>query len=188
MLDENLLSDELERIQLDFETLEIRVMCKQNLEEFNLGERKIRLTEGVKIKLPYWLAIVLAKEDYVTIEELSDYDFPELHEVTRKERENISLQKIDQFFYILARKTFDELQKKEKVISYRQQQSIETKIREFMTVRLSKIIKMAEKGKNITNKTRNFTPEEKWLFEIVVDAVEKWKEIVKKPKILPEEG
>ncbi len=106
MLDENLLSDELERIQLDFETLEITVMCKQNLEEFTLGERKIKLTEGVKIKLPYWLAILLAKEDYVTIEDLSDFDFPELHEVTRKERENISLQKIDQFFYILARKTF----------------------------------------------------------------------------------
>lgn len=184
MLDENLLSDELERIQFDFETLEIQVMCKQNLEEFALGEKKIRLTEGMKTKLPFWLAVALAKEDYVTIEELSDYDFPELHGVTRKERDNISLQKIDQFFYILARKTFDELQKKEKVISFRQQQSIEMKIREFMTVRLSKIIKMAEKGKNITSKTKNFTPEEKWLYEIVVDAVEKWKELVKKPKIL----
>jgi len=187
MLDENLLSDELERIQFDFETLEIQVMCKQNLEEFTLGEKKIRLTEGIKTKLPFWLAVALAKEDYVTIEDLSDYDFPELHGVTRKERDNISLQKIDQFFYILARKTFDELQKKEKVISFRQQQSLEMKIREFMTVRLSKIIKMAEKGKNITSKTRNFTPEEKWLYEIVVDAVEKWKELVKKPKNLPEE-
>ena len=53
------------------------------------------------------------------------------------------------------------------------------KLRELMTMRLSKIIKIAEKGKNITSKTRNMTPEEKWLYETVSDFVEKWKDMVK---------
>ena len=101
-----------------------------------------------------------------------------------KEGENIDLQKISNYFYIAMKQSFQEHANGIKTMPFRQKESIEMKLRELMTMRLSKIIKIAEKGKNITSKSRNMTPEEKWLYEAVSAAVEKWKKMI---KVVPEE-
>ncbi len=176
---EELVLKELERIQFDFENKDISVKCLKNLEEFDMGDRKIKLLKGVRIKVPFWLAIFLEKDGYIEFEEKNEMNFPILYKLSKKEGDNIALQELSSYFYIAMRKTYEEFKDKKKSIPYRQIEAIDMKLRELMTMRLSKIIKIAEKGRNITTKTRNFTPEERWLFEFVSEAIEKWKAIVK---------
>ena len=176
---EELVLKELDRIQFDFENKDISVKCLKNLEEFDMGDKKVKLLKGVRIKIPYWLAIFLEKDGYVELEETNEMNFPILYKLSKKEGDNIALQKLNSYFYIAMRKTYEEFKDKKKSIPYRQIEAIDMKLRELMTMRLSKIIKIAEKGRNITTKTRNFTPEERWLFEFVSEAIEKWKAIIK---------
>jgi len=176
---EELVLKELERIQFDFENKDISVKCLKNLEEFDMGDRKIKLLKGVRIKVPFWLAIFLEKDGYIELEEKNEMNFPILYKLSKKEGDNIALQELSSYFYIAMKKTYEEFKDKKKSIPYRQIEAIDMKLRELMTMRLSKIIKIAEKGRNITTKTRNFTPEERWLFEFVSEAIEKWKAIVK---------
>ncbi len=176
---EELVLKELERIQFDFENKDISVKCLKNLEEFDMGDRKIKLLKGVRIKVPFWLAIFPEKDGYIEFEEKNEMNFPILYKLSKKEGDNIALQELSSYFYIAMRKTYEEFKDKKKSIPYRQIEAIDMKLRELMTMRLSKIIKIAEKGRNITTKTRNFTPEERWLFEFVSEAIEKWKAIVK---------
>ncbi len=179
MSSEELVLKELERIQFDFENKDISVKCVKNLEEFDMGDRKIKLLKGVRIKIPFWLATFLEKDGYIEFEETNEMNFPILYKLSKKEGDNIALQQLNSYFYIAMRKTYEEFKDKKKSIPYRQIEAIDMKLRELMTMRLSKIIKIAEKGRNITTKTRNFTPEERWLFEFVSEAIEKWKAIVK---------
>ena len=179
MSSEELVLKELGRIQFDFENKDISVKCLKNLEEFDMGDRKIKLLKGVRIKVPFWLAIFLEKDGYIELEETNEMNFPILYKLSKKEGDNIALQELSSYFYIAMRKTYEEFKDKKKSIPYRQIEAIDMKLRELMTMRLSKIIKIAEKGRNITTKTRNFTPEERWLFEFVSEAIEKWKAIVK---------
>ncbi len=176
---EELVLKELGRIQFDFENKDISVKCLKNLEEFDMGDRKIKLLKGMRIKIPFWLAIFLEKDGYIELEEKNEMNFPILYKLSKKEGDNIALQELSSYFYIAMRKTYEEFKDKKKSIPYRQIEAIDMKLRELMTMRLSKIIKIAEKGRNITTKTRNFTPEERWLFEFVSEAIEKWKAIVK---------
>ncbi len=179
LIAEDLITSELERIQYDFEELDVPVKCLKTVEEFDIGNRKIKLVKGLRMKIPFWLSNLLQKEKLVEPEESNELDFPAIYKLALKEGENIDLQKINTFFYILMKQLFEEYSKKGKKVPYRQKESIEMKLRELMTMRLSKIIKIAEKGKNITVKTRNFTPEEKWLYETVSTFIEKWKDMVK---------
>ena len=178
MISDEFLFEEFERIQHDFENQDINVKCLQTLAEFDVGDKKVRLSKGAKIKLPFWIAIILEKEEYVEIEDMSELDFPSLYKMALKEEENIDLQKMNNYFYIAMRETLEEYTKSGKVMRYGQQEKIEMKLRDLMKFRLSKIIKIAEKGKNVTSKIRNMSPEEKWLVEIVSEAVEKWWKMV----------
>jgi len=171
--------NELERIQYDFEDFDIPVKCLKTMEEFDIGAKKVKLVKGLKIRIPFWLATFLQKEGYVELEEIGELDFPELYRLAIKEGENIDLQKINNFFYILMKQLFDDYEKKGKAAPYRQKESLEIKLRDLMTMRLSKIIKIAGKGKNITTQIRNMSPEEKWLYDSVSEFIEKWKNMVK---------
>ncbi|MCE7741089.1 MAG: DNA replication complex GINS family protein [Candidatus Heimdallarchaeota archaeon] len=179
LISEEIISVELERIQYDFEELDVPVKCLKTVEEFDIGNRKIKLIKGLKLKVPFWLANLLQKEKLVELEDSENYDFPAIFRLADAEHKDIGLHKINSFFYILMKQEFEEYKKKGKSAPYRQRESIEMKLRELMTMRLSKIMKIAEKSKNITVKTRNMTPEEKWLYDTVSGFIEKWKDMVK---------
>lgn len=179
MISEELLESELDRIQYDFEEIDVPVKCLQTVQEFDIGNRKIKLIKGLKMKIPFWLALLLEKEELVEIEEEERIDFPYLFKLSKEESSNRDLQKITPFLYIQVKHLFDEFVKQGKTLPYRQRESMEMKLRELMTKRLSKILKIAEKGKNITAMTRNMTPEEKWLNDTVTTFVDKWKDMVK---------
>lgn len=179
MISEELLGSELERIQYDFEEMDVPIKCLESISEFDIGNRKIKLIKGLRLKIPFWLAILLEKEKIVEVEESEQIDFPFLFKLAKDETIHRDLQKINPFLYIQVKQLFEEYNKKGTTLRYRQKEEMEVKLRELMTLRLSKILKIAEKGKNITARTRNFTPEEKWLNDTVSDFVEKWKEMVK---------
>jgi len=176
---DNIFLNELERIQYDFEDFDIPVKCLKTMEEFDIGAKKVKLVKGLKIKMPFWLATFLQKEGYIELEEIGEFDFPGLYRLAIKEGENIDLQKINNFFYIIMKQMFDDYEKKGKAVPYRQKESLEIKLRDIMTMRLSKIIKIAGKGKNITTQIRNMSPEEKWLYDSISEFIEKWKSMVK---------
>ena len=179
LISEELLGSELKRIQYDFEEIDVPVKCLQTVQEFDIGNRKIKLIKGLRLKIPYWLASLLEDEGLIEIEEMEPIDFPYLFKLSKDETNNRDLQKITPFLYIQIKNLFEEYVKQGKTLPYRQKESMEMKLRELMTKRLSKILKIAEKGKNITVKTRNMTPEEKWLNDTVSTFVEKWKDMVK---------
>jgi hypothetical protein len=185
LISDDLILDELERIQYDYEEKEVSVKCLKSIDEFDLGDKRIKLTKGVTMKFPFWIAAILEREEYVEITDVTEIDFPDLYKLAIKEGENIDLQKINNYFYLAMKSAFQEHIEGIKTMPYRQKESIEMKLRELMTMRLSKIIKIAEKGKNITSKSRNMTPEEKWLYETVSVAVEKWKKMI---KVVPDDS
>jgi len=173
---------EIERIQYDFEEAEVTVKCLKTKEEFDMGSKKIKLNEGSTLKLPFWIAYILSKEGYIEFDFAVNIDFPNLYKMAMNEQKAVEIQKVNPFLYIIARETFKEFKEKGDSYSYRQIETTEMKLRELMTLRLSKIVKMAEKGKNITTKGRNLTIEEKWLYDLVADAVERWKKMVKEER------
>lgn len=175
MILDKIILKEMERIQFDFEESNVSVLCKKDLFFDDLDDRKIRIKQGMKISMPFWLALMLEEKGYVEIEHEEKFDYPTLYRMALAESEKRDLQKVNKFFYILAKLTMEDIEKQKIKMPYRQRQNLELKLREFMTLRLNKIIKIAEKGKNITTLTRNMTPEEKWLFEYVVAAIEKWR-------------
>lgn len=176
---EDFASKELERIQYDFESQDIEVKCLKNMEDLELiGEKTIRLRKGSVIRIPFWLALILEKEGCVEIEMDMTMDIPQLHRMSDNEQENPPLQKMNTFFYILAKNSLQELKTGNNFSSFKKKETIITNLSVLMRQRLNKIIKIAAKGKDITTTTRNMTPEESWLFEIVSDAIEKWKDIV----------
>jgi len=178
LISENRIITELERIQYDFEDLDIPVKCLKTMEEIDIGDRKIKLSKNLRTKIPFWLAMLLEEEGLVELEEIGKLDFPELYRLALKEGET-NLQKINKFFYVLMKRIFEDFEKKGKTIPYRQKESLEIKLRELMTMRLSKIYHIATKGKNITTQIRNMTPEEKWLYNSISEIIEKWKDMVK---------
>ncbi len=177
---EDFASKELERIQYDFESQDIEVKCLKNMEDLQLiGEKTIRLRKGSVIRIPFWLALILEKEEYIEIEmNIMNIDIPQLHKMSDSEQENSPLQKVNTFFYILAKNSIKELKTGNSFSSFKKKETIITNLSVLMRQRLNKIIRIAAKGKDITTTTRNMTPEESWLFEIVSDAIEKWKDIV----------
>ena len=62
LISDDLLLDELERIQHDFEDKETSVKCLQSIDEFDIGDKRIKLTKGVTSKFPFWIAIILENE------------------------------------------------------------------------------------------------------------------------------
>ena len=182
LITDDLILDELERIQFIYEDMDIVVKCIKSLEEFNLGDKKIKLAKGVKFKIPFWVAKFLEEEEYVEIEESTDFNISKVHGMSLEEGKNVDLQKINNFFYVAMKQSFEEIINKTKTVPYSQQKKIEVELRNLMKMRLGKIIKIAEKSRNITTRTRNFSPEEKWLYQSVSDAVEKWKKMVKFPE------
>ncbi|MHA1223703.1 MAG: hypothetical protein ACTSSG_03920 [Candidatus Heimdallarchaeaceae archaeon] len=179
MILEKIVLNELQRIQFDYENSDITVKCLKTLDEFDLGEKKVKLAKGATIKLPFWLADILEKEEYVEFTEPLTIDLPKLYKIANRESDKMNaLQKIDSFFYLTIKRTFEEYKKKDSIISYREQEAMKVKIRELMQLRLSKIIKMSEKEFNVAITTRNLTPEEQWLYKAVYQAVNRWKKMV----------
>lgn len=182
LTEDNLLLDELDRIQYDYEDMDITVRCIKSLDEFDVGNKKIKLVKGVKLKIPFWIAIHLKEEEYVEIEDLIEFDISKVHGLSLDESKNVELQKISNFFYVSMKQSFEEIADKRKVVPYSQQKKIEVELRNLMKMRLGKIIKIAEKSRNITTTTRNFSPEERWLYQFISEAIEKWKKMVKFPE------
>lgn len=179
MISDDLVLDELERIQYDFEDKEVSVKCLESIDEFDIGDKRIKLAKGVTMKFPFWIATILASEGYVEIVDLMVVSFPKLDKLADDEGRNKGLQEINKYFYIAMKQAFQEHEEGIRTMPYRQRELIEMKLRELMTMRLSKILKISEKERMVTNATRKMTPEEKWLNEIVSTAVEKWKKMIK---------
>jgi len=179
MFQDEYFAEELRRIQFDFEDSLLEVDCLKDLEFEKLEGKKISFRKGMKVKLPFWLARILEKEGYVKVHVTEKIDYPTLYKKTLGELEHMGLQNINKYFYILARMTLEDAEKKKLSLTFRDKQKMEIEIRKLMTSRLSKILKIAEKEKNITNMVRNMTPEEQWLYQLVSDAVKSWKTIWK---------
>ena len=168
---------ELERLQHDFEEKKVEVKCLESRGEFDIGGKRIKLQKGSVLQIPFWIAYMLHKEGLVEYDFLKKFNLSSVHFLTEKEKTKKALQPIDPFFYIIAKKTIEEF-KEQKTISFRELERLEIELRELMTLRLNKVINMSTKSKNITSTIRNLTVEEKWLYNIVADAVEKWKIMV----------
>ncbi len=169
---------ELDRIQHDFEESKVNVKCLETRNEFDIGGKKVKLNKGSTIQVPFWLATILEEEKLVKIEFSLKIDVPYLYRLSDNEKRDERLQQINPFFYIIASKVFNEYKEK-KALSSREYEYMNRMLREIMTKRLSKIIRIAEKGKNITSTSKNMSAEEKWLYNIVADAIEKWKSMIK---------
>lgn len=179
LLSDDLVLDELERIQFDFEDKEVAVKCLQSIDEFDIGDKRIKLTKGVTLKFPFWIALILEKEEYVEITDVLEISYSELNKLADGEVRNKGLQEINKYFYIAMKQVFQKHEQGIETMPYRQKEMIEMKLRELMTMRLSKVLKISEKERMVTTASRKMTPEEKWLNEIVSTAVEQWKNMIK---------
>ncbi len=180
MISEDLILEEIERIQHDFEDLDVEVKCEESFDEFDIGGKKIRLVKRSTIKLPYWLAVLLEEEKYVTIINPPKIDRIILNTKRVEEEKNpYKLQDIDKYFYLSAKKTYQELVEKGKMASAKDKETMEKELFRLLRMRLPKIVKMAETdGMNISSQSRNLTPEERWLCKLIAHAVNKWSKSV----------
>ena len=180
VISEDLILDEIERIQHDFEDMDVEVRCEESFDEFDIGGRKIRLVKRSTIKLPFWLAVFLEEEKYVTILNPPKIDRIILNTKRVEEEKNpYKLQDIDKYFYLSAKKTYQELVEKGKMASAKDKETMEKELFRLLRMRLPKIVKMAETdGINISSQSRNLTPEERWLCKLIANAVNKWSKTV----------
>ncbi|MHA1378489.1 MAG: hypothetical protein ACTSRG_08920 [Candidatus Helarchaeota archaeon] len=129
-------------------------------------------------QIPMWMAIILKKHNIIEIIDEKEIDLVELNKIVWREKNNSSLQPLEEDIYININQYLDQLS--EKIQKYPDPKLIEKKddtvnyLRDLLTYRLYKILRIVE-AKNRRVLIKTLTKEEKELYYNIMANFEKWK-------------
>lgn len=165
----------IKRLQFEFEEGSVQVKILKDIN--GLLEREFKLTSkrGQEKSIPLWIATELVKQGYAKLKE-NFIELSELHNVLKKEGEAHALQSIDKDFYLKVRAQMKFLRQIESPTAQQSYEKIETLIRDILSMRLFKVLKIASQTRNSRDFTEYMTKEEKILFQELSSLCIQWKD------------
>jgi hypothetical protein len=165
----------IKRLQFEFEEGSVQVKILKDVN--GLLEREFKLTSkrGQEKNVPLWIATELVKQGYAKLKE-NFIELSELHNVLKKEGEAHALQSIDENFYLKVRNQLKFLKQIESPTAQQTYEKIEALIRDILTMRLFKVLKIASQSRNSRGFTEYMTKEERILFQELSSLCIHWKD------------
>ena len=144
-------------------------------EEEKLGPYK----EGEEVKLPFWQAKILVKQNYAKYIDLKPIQTGDLHKILYRELPNPQLTAIDPNFYVKVHEDLLELseenQKKPDLRLMQKIEQIKSLFRDVVSRRFYKILRIAATAPGERSELlENCTNEEKVLLESLRKILEEW--------------
>jgi hypothetical protein len=165
----------IKRLQFEFEEGSVQVKILKDIN--GLLEREFKLTSkrGQEKNIPQWIATELVKQGYAKLKE-NFIELSELHNVLKKEGEAHALQSIDEDFYLKIRAQLKFLKQIESPTAQQSYEKIEALIRDILTMRLFKVLRIASQTRNSRDFTEYMTKEERILFQELSSLCIHWKD------------
>jgi hypothetical protein len=165
----------IKRLQFEFEEGSVQVKILKDIN--GLLEREFKLTSkrGQEKNIPLWIATELVKQGYAKLKE-NFIELSELHNVLKKEGEAHALQSIDEDFYLKVREQLKFLKQIDSPTAQQTYEKIEALIRDILTMRLFKVLKIASQTRTSRDFTEYMTKEERILFQELSSLCIHWKD------------
>jgi hypothetical protein len=167
-------------VDFSFENSLVRITANRNLPEVKLAGLSLGpFEEGTDYEVYYWAALQLEKAGIARLKEEDRLDMAKLSKVQWTERIQTAGQvsKLPDFFYPKLRRSLLELKKEivkdpEKISEYERFRRL---TQDITNSRLRKIVSMASAPPQTENTLRNFTAEEKLLYDRLYRLIDKWR-------------
>lgn len=144
------------------------------------GEEKLGpYKEGEEVKLPYWQAKILVKQDYAKYIDLKPIQTGDLHKILYRELPNPQLTSIDPDFYVKIHEDLlelsEEYQKNPDLRLLQKIEKIKSLFRDVASRRFYKLLRIASTAPGERSELfENCTNEEKKLLESLRRILEDW--------------
>lgn len=165
---------ELQRIVFDFEEKNVLVKCLEDNPNVNIGSGIVKLIKGAEFEVPFWVARILEEEKLVEIKNLKSFDIPYMQTVLWDESKSQTPIQLDSDFYPVVSLQIESLSKKGEMYSLRDKERMEALLKDIISKRRFKIIKLSQKTGDPSPFIKHLTPEELWLFKTLRAQLLEW--------------
>jgi hypothetical protein len=173
-------SIKIRNLDFSFENSLVKIISNRNCPEIKLAGLKIGpFEEGNEYEVQYWIAQELVKSGIARFREQEMLDAPGLYKIQWKERVQTARQisELPDKFYPKLRRCLRELQeeaakKPEKILEYEKATQL---TRDILNSRLKKIVSLASAPAQTGQILKNFTNEERFLYEQLYKLISEWR-------------
>jgi hypothetical protein len=164
----------LQRIVFDFEEKPVQIKCLIDNPEVMIGNRTIKLIKGSEFEVPLWIARILAEEEAVELKNMKSFDIPYMQTILWDESKSQTPIELDPDFYPVVSLQIEGLLKKRDSYALRERERMEALLKDIISKRRFKIIKLSQKSGDPSPFIKHLTPEEIWLFKTLRDQLQEW--------------
>ncbi|MEM2910929.1 MAG: hypothetical protein QW146_00300 [Candidatus Bathyarchaeia archaeon] len=174
------ISSRIKALDFMFENSSVKVIANRNCPEIKLAGLTVGpFEEGNEYEVYYWVARELEKFGVVRFRNEELLDASKLHKIQWKERIQTTgqISELPKYFYPKVRRYLAELNKEmvknpEKMREYEKAKYLALDI---LNLRLKKIVLLASAPAQTEHVLKNFTEEERFLYENIYNFITKWK-------------
>ncbi|MHA1211974.1 MAG: hypothetical protein ACTSSH_05890 [Candidatus Heimdallarchaeota archaeon] len=167
---------ELQRIVFDFEEKPVMIKSLVDNPGVQIGDRTIKLIKGSEFEVPLWIARLLLEDKSAEIKNMKSFDIPYMQTVLWDEGKSQTPIELHPDFYPVVSLQIEKLTKKSETDPYalRDKERMEALLKDIISKRRFKIIKLSQKIGDPSPFIRHLTPEELWLFKRLREQLQEW--------------
>ncbi len=165
---------ELQRIVFDFEEKPVAIKCLIDNPEIRIGENSIKLIKGSEFEVPLWIARILEEQKVAEIKNMKTFDIAFMQTILWDESKSQTPIELDPDFYPVVSLQIEEIGKKNDSYALREKERMEALLKDIISKRRFKIIKLSQKSGDPSPFIKHLTPEELWLFKTLKDQLQEW--------------
>jgi hypothetical protein len=167
---------ELQRIVFDFEEKPVMIKSLVDNPNVKIGKNTIKLIKNSEFEVPLWIARNLVEAKQAEIKVMKSFDIPYMQSLLWDEGKSQTPIELDPDFYPVVSLQIEELSRKSETDPYslRDKERMEALLKDIITKRRFKIIKLSQKVGDPSPFIRHLTPEELWLFKNLRNQLQEW--------------
>ena len=174
------LTEKLNNVDFDFEHSLVKVIANRNCPEIKLAGLNVGpFEEGNEYEIQFWIAEELEKAGIVRFREKERLDANKIYKIHWTERVQTTKQisKLPEKFYPKLKRYLKELKEEaaknpEKIREY---EKVRHFVRDIVNIRLKKIVSLASAPAQTEQMLKNFTEEERFLYDQLYTLIKEWK-------------
>ena len=177
---QNTVSMRIGNLDFSFENSLAKIVANRNCPEIKLAGLTIGpFEEGNEYEIQYWIARELVKSGIARFREEEMLDAAKLSKIQWKERVQTTRQvsKLPEDFYPKLRRCLKDLRKEAdtKLEKRREYEKVTQLTRDIVNSRLKKIVSLASAPAQTGQILRNFTSEERFLYDKLYKLIKEWR-------------
>jgi hypothetical protein len=167
-------------LDFSFENSLLKIIANRNCPEIKLAGLNVGpFEEGNEYEIQYWIARELVKSGIARLREGELLDSAKLHKIQWKERVQTARQtsELPKDFYPKLRRYLVELKEEitKKPEKMREYEKVRRLTQDIINSRLKKIVSLASAPAQTEQILKNFTNEEKFLYEEIYKLISEWR-------------